>query len=128
LNVKGSNSSELIIWFTVVIAILLLIGWFFTNFSYSRPAAELIENDLSRISFMYNQTCNSYSYSEKYNPLTEKGTLIFDSNQICIYLDQIQQCKKIICGSDYFEINLEKIVDIEIRKNAGDSEVLILEH
>lgn len=116
MGVKASSSSEIVIWLTIIIVILLLIGWFFSNFVYERPAFELIENDLTRISFMINEACRAFEYSEEYTPFILEGALILNEKKICIYHKEIENCKNVFCDLNYQEINIGKINSILVRK------------
>lgn len=125
MNAKGSISSEIIIWIAVILGVLLLIGWFFSNFRFQRSDFEIIDNDLSRITFMANDACRTYSYSESYSPLTLKGTLVASNDEICIFSSQIEHCKNIVCELSYNEIDLEKINVLKVEKHVGNKKIFI---
>lgn len=127
MDVKASSVSEIIIWVTTILAVLLLVMWFFTNFRYEKPTFDLIENDLSKLVFSINDACNAYSFSEKYNLEIEEGTFILDNNKICMYSKGIDRCRNIICDISYKEIDLSKITQLEVKKQNG-GEVSIIEH
>ncbi len=118
LNVLGSIPSHIILW--IGLASIAGIGtyWFLTHFFNAQYVIETINNDLFTISKKINENCDANYYYFKYNPRTEEGKLIADSNEICIKGSFVEKCADLLCGpKEKTEINLKNITYIEVTKN-----------
>jgi len=113
LNAAASTPSEIVTWLAIIIAVFLVLLWFFNVFQYQKPAFETIDSDLALINTNIVSACDSYSYLKELNLQTEVGTLVYDdSNKLCIISNGVERCKVPICAVKKFEadLSLEKII------------------
>jgi hypothetical protein len=113
LNAAASTPSEIVTWLAIIIAVFLVLLWFFNVFQYQKPAFETIDSDLSLLNNNIVSACDSYFYQKELNLQTEEGTLVYDdSNKLCIISSGVERCKTPICPVKKFELDLslEKIV------------------
>ena len=121
LNARGSTTSELIIWFAVIGAVLIAMTWYLDTVFFGREPFEKMNNDLLRIGSLVNEGCDLKHFRAEYNPLTEEGTLSVQDNKICIKSGSMEKCRNTLCstGIPNRSIDLNSITNIVIEKNGA---------
>ena len=120
LNAEGSSSTQIIIWVGLVVISGIGIYWFISHFNNAQATFEVINSDLFVLSTKINEHCDYNYYYYKYNPITEKGNISIDKNEICIKTSLLKKCVSVMCGPSHkADANLENITYILVKKDGN---------
>ncbi|MCD6399417.1 hypothetical protein J7L85_01350 [candidate division WOR-3 bacterium] len=120
MDARASMATNVILWVGVAIACGIAGYWFLQHFFNAQVLFETVNNDVFVLSSKLNENCSSYYYSFLYNPKTEKGSLIIDSNSLCIKNRGMKKCAVLYCGPEKKEVfDLSKLTYIRIEKKAA---------
>jgi nitrogen fixation protein FixH len=124
-NNHGASAMEIVLWFSVVVAVIIIMGWFFLTMNYSKPVFDNTKNDLFSLQSLVEEACASYTYSINYNPVTETGTLTYSNQKLCIETGGIEVCNTLLCQKvTPNEIDLSKASKLLVGKKK-DANVII---
>ncbi|MEM0360574.1 MAG: hypothetical protein QXK06_04535 [Candidatus Diapherotrites archaeon] len=114
LGLKGSTSTQIILWVGVIIIAGIGLYWFLSHFYNAQYLFELIDNEVLFFSGKINQNCDANYHYFSRNPIIEDGNIFFSKNEVCIRSKSIEKCALLSCGPDKnVSIDLAQIVYIE---------------
>ena len=122
---KASGATNMILWFTGIIAALIIVIWFVKNNPFGYLAAvDNLEEDIMQLNQRISNACNTLNYYSKYNPVTEQGFIDFSEEDVCIRKEKsqafryIRRCVKLACTLNTTKtFNLANITYIVIQKD-----------
>ena len=122
MTAKASVSTNIIMWFTGILAASIIALWFISNNPFTYVATtDKIEEDLLQITQIVMHACNTLDYYAEYNPVTEEGVVVFSENEVCIEVigkNTLKRCAPLLCRiNSNASLELQYITDIVIQKN-----------
>ncbi len=109
----ASTAVNVIMWFTGIVAVLIILVWFLQNNPYKQLVlVDQIDEDLLQLSEQISSACMTMEYRSKYNPVTESGFASFSGRDLCIEREGVRgntlrRCSLLAC-----ELNLTKTLDL----------------
>ncbi len=122
LDAKASSLSEIVLWMGTVIAAAILLYFYLNNFFFSAKPFEKVSGELEQIASAMNEACGTTSFSTKYNPDLEEGTLMLKDKNICIEALNVKKCSTGLCRVSVDKnIDLKKTKALIVTKREGES-------
>lgn len=118
VKVKKAETNERIIFtIGIILAFLILFGWFIRSFIFGRADIDSSRVDLNKLQYKINRACGSEKYVSNFNPLLSYGNLTISNYSICFNTELVSECRTVICNLNQTQvIFLDNVTYININK------------
>ncbi len=120
---KADLTSPVLLWFTTIIAAVVIVVWFVQSAGINRFDVRSIDEDLKNVRYELSLACSYASFETRLNLHTKSGELSINSSRTCIIQgmtnNNITRCLPTPCTVQETTIDLYENPTASIKKEKG---------
>ncbi len=127
-KIKASTIANLVIWVGVLGSVSLIVFYGLPKIQPTQVNLDHVYQDANSLQSILNKACVTTELDVEFNPILNKGNLIFNKTNFCINSSSFKICKEIQCEfsnlDDTFEIGDITLLIVNKKSNSIEVEVI----